>query len=113
MGLMLYPGGMAAPSHDWHFSAWLRYFDKKQADVVRDLEWNKSKASLMANGKQPYTRKEINELAAYLEIRPYELLMSPDDAMALRRLRQDAVQVVKSSEILERDQEAVRTGTDG
>ena len=109
---MLYSAPMA-PAHDWYFKEWLRYFKKKQADVVRALDWNKSKASLMANGKQPYTRKEINELASYLEVHPYELLMDPDDAMALRRLRQEALQVVKSSEALERATEADRTGTDG
>ncbi|MEK9212289.1 hypothetical protein [Sphingomonas sp. 2378] len=91
---LAYKCRMAVPEYDWYFREWLAYFGKKQRDVVSDLEWNKSKVSLMAAGKQPYTREEVNEIAAYLSLRPYELLMHPDDAMALRALRSEAMKVV-------------------
>ena len=94
----LYYRGMAAPGHDWYFKEWLRSLGKKQADVVRDLDWNKAKVSLTASGKQPYTRAEINEIADYLHLRPYELLMHPDDAMRLRRLRDEMVRLAHESE---------------
>jgi hypothetical protein len=80
---------------------------KKQADIVRDLDWNKARVSLMIRGEQQYTRDSVNELAAYLSIYPYELLMHPDDAMALRQLRQEALRVVEASDPLS------RTGTEG
>lgn len=59
----------------------------------------------MVAGKQQYTRDAVNELAAYLNIQPFELLMHPADAMALRRLRKDALEVVKTSEALDRSSE--------
>lgn len=86
---------MAKPAHDWHLVEWLATLRKRQADLVRDLDWNKAKASLMARGLQPYTRDEVNELAAYLNIQPFELLMHPEDAMAYRRLRHAAEAMVQ------------------
>lgn len=84
-----------APKHDWYLREWLAATGKKQADVVGDLEWNKARVSLMVNGKQPYTRDAVNELAAYLNIRPFELLMHPSDAMALRNFYTDAVRIAR------------------
>lgn len=84
---------MAAPRHDWFLKEWLRSSLKKQADVVRDLDWNKSKVSLMLRGLQPYTREEVNELADYLNIRPHELLMHPDEAHMIRRMRADMIRL--------------------
>jgi len=90
---------MAAPHHDWFLKEWLRYYGKKQADMVRELDWNKAKVSLTASGKQPYDRDDVNQAAAYLNIQPYELLMHPDDAMALRRLKRDAVRIAATQEV--------------
>lgn len=86
---------MAKPAHDWYLAEWLTVLRKRQADLVRDLDWNKAKASLMVNCKQQYTRDEVNELAAYLNIQPFELLMHPEDAMAYRRLRHAAEVMVQ------------------
>jgi len=93
---------MQAPRHDWYLKEWLRSSGKKQSDIVNDLDWNKARVSLMARGEQPYTRDAVNELATYLNIHPYELLMHPDDAMALRQLRKDALRVVEISTPSER-----------
>jgi transcriptional regulator with XRE-family HTH domain len=84
---------MKKPRHDWFLKEWLKTTGKKQADVARDLDWNKAKVSLTLHGKQAYDRDDINEMSAYLNIAPYELLMHPQDAMALRRLRQDALRI--------------------
>lgn len=81
------------PAHDWYLADWLRYFDKKQADLETDLEWNKSKASLMWNRKQRYHRDDVNQVADWLHLKPYELLMHPDDAMALRRMKESALRI--------------------
>ncbi|MES2295243.1 MAG: helix-turn-helix domain-containing protein [Pseudomonadota bacterium] len=86
---------MPKPAHDWHLAEWLTTLRKRQADLVRDLDWNKAKASLMVNCKQQYTRDEVNELAAYLNIQPFELLMHPEDAMAYRQLRHAAEVMVQ------------------
>lgn len=89
-----YNPAMASPQHDWYFKQWLEHFGKKQAEVVKDLDWNKSKASLMFNDKQRYHRDDVNELADYLHIEPFELLLPPERAMALRQYRASAEQIV-------------------
>jgi plasmid maintenance system antidote protein VapI len=107
-----YHRGMASPAHDWYLKEWLRTLKKKQADIVRDLDWNKARVSLMIRGEQQYTRDSINELATYLSVHPYELLMHPEDAMSLRQLRKDALTVVKTSKTLQEPAND-RTGTNG
>ena len=89
---------MAAPAHDWYLKDWLRTLGRKQADIVRDLEWNPARISLMMRGIQQYTRDSVNELASYLTLAPHELLMHPKDAMALRQLRADVIQIAKDAE---------------
>lgn len=106
------------PRHDIFLAAWLKSLGKKQADVARDLEWNKAKVSLIASGKQQYMRDDVNELAEYLHLHPYELLMHPDDAMEIRRLREDALKIVarnphfKIVEVPSTD-DVTRDGTNG
>lgn len=89
---------MAKPGWDWFFNEWLLATDKIQEDIVRDLGWNKSKVSLFANGKQRYHRDDINELAEYLNLRPHELLMHPEDAFAIRRLRAEMIRLAHETE---------------
>lgn len=89
---------MAEQQPDWFFREWLRATNKRQRDIVNDLGWNKGKVSLMYNGKQDYTREEVNELAAYLRIRPHELLMHPDDAESIRRLRAEMIRIAREEE---------------
>lgn len=83
-----------APENDWYFRDWMTHLRKKQADAVRELGWNKSKASLVWNSQQPYSRPLVNEVSRWLQIRPYELLMPPAEALSLRRLRQTAAAIV-------------------
>lgn len=89
---------MGRPGYDWYLKEWLITLGKKQADVVRELDWNKAKVSLTISGKQQYTRDDVNEIADYLAIKPYELLMHPDDAMRLRRLKADAIKLAHDAE---------------
>jgi transcriptional regulator with XRE-family HTH domain len=84
-----------APGFDWYLKEWLATLGKKQADIVRDLGWNKARISLMLRGKQPYDRDSLNELAAYLNLKPHEMLMHPADAMSLRQLKIAAGQIVQ------------------
>jgi len=82
---------------DWYLKEWLATLGKRQSDIVRDLEWNKARISLMIAGKQPYTRDSVNELSLYLNLLPFELLMHPSDAMALRALRDDVARIATST----------------
>ena len=81
------------PPHDWYFKDWCDQCGKKQADLVADLGWNISKASLFWNGKQRYHREDVNEIAAYLGVMPFELLLHPEEANAIKRLRVSARQI--------------------
>ncbi len=92
-GVPWYICGMAAPGHDWYLKEWLATLGKKQADIVRDLDWNKARVSLMIRGDQQYTRDAVNEISLYLNLKPYELLMHPQDAMALRRIQSTAMEI--------------------
>ena len=87
-----------SPQNDWYLKEWLACLGKKQSDIVRDLDWNKARVSLMIRGAQQYTRDAVNELADYLNLRPYELLMHPDDANAMRRFKADAIRLAHIAE---------------
>lgn len=90
---------MIEQNNDWYLAEWLAFRDKRQADIVRDLSWNKARVSLMIAGKQQYTRNTINDLAAYLKIAPYELLIHPNEAIAFRNLRAAAANIGTSLEV--------------
>lgn len=107
------------PRHDWFLREWLGAKSKIQADLEKELEWNKSKASLMIHCTQKYTRDEVNQVADWLHIEPYELLMHPRDANALRQLRATALSIAANSASAAAETDAtaipahVRTGTEG
>jgi hypothetical protein len=79
---------------DWYLREWLRYFGKRQASLVNELGWTKNRASIVWHSRQPYRRDLVNEIARWLELKPYELLMEPREAAALKRLRESAAQIV-------------------
>ncbi len=81
------------PRYDWYLVQWCELFGKKQTDLVAALDWNVSKASLFWNGAQRYHRDDVNDVAEFLGIHPYELLMHPDEANAIKRLRVSARQI--------------------
>lgn len=85
------------PRHDWYLVAWCEMHGKKQTDLVAELDWNPSKASLFWNGAQRYHRDDVNAVAEFLGIQPYELLMHPEEANAIKRLRISARQIAAAS----------------
>ena len=82
--------GVPEESSDWYLRAWLAHFGKKQAALVNELGWDKARANFLWHSKQAYRRDDVNIVATWLGIAPFELLMSPKDALALRRLRETA-----------------------
>lgn len=107
--------GERAP--DWYLREWMAHFDKRQASLTNELGWNKSKANFFWHGRQSYRREVVNEISGWLGIEPYELLMSPREALALRRLRQAAAVIVaEDGQTFEHpadDHTPPRTGTGG
>jgi len=101
-------------SHHWFLPEWAESLGKTQADAIRELGWAKATASDLWNAKQRYTQDLVDEVSGWLAIRPYELLMSPEQAMAIRRLRQEAVRIAHDTDIPEPAPRSIpRTGTEG
>ena len=88
---------------DWYIREWATTLGKRPVDFVRDLEWNKSRVSLLFSGKQPYSPSVLKDVAAYLNLQPFELLMHPDRAMAYRRMSGAAATLVADADAI-RDQ---------
>lgn len=80
---------------DWFFREWMAFSDKIQASLVNELGWSKRKASEVWNGDQGYKRDTVNEVADWLGVDPFELLMPPLEAMRLRQLRQTAIAIAE------------------
>lgn len=77
----------------WHLAAWMDTLRTSQTDMMDRAGWSKTTASLLYNCRQDLSSKLIKEAAFALNIEPFELFMLPDQAMALRRLRDDAIRI--------------------
>ncbi len=77
---------MSDSEPDWFLQEWMRYREKRQADLVKELGWAKGRANKFYHGQHPYRRDIVNELSTWLEIEPFELLMEPERAIRIRRL---------------------------
>jgi len=84
----------SSPRQDWYFKDWLHALQLKQSQVVALTDWPKSKVSKLVNGKVDFDRQILQEAAFALDVHPYELLMTPEDAMALRGFRTAAFAIV-------------------
>lgn len=106
---------MAAPTgHDWYLREWFAVLGKKQRDLITGLDYQPAQAHRLWHSLQPYRRDNVEEISAFLNIAPYELLMPPEEAMALRRLRSAIAEVAKAEPVAEPVSDgAERTGTEG
>jgi transcriptional regulator with XRE-family HTH domain len=80
---------------DWYLKEWLKATATSQAELVRRTGYPKAKVSDLATGNQRYNRDILNDIATALNIHPFELLLHPDEAMAQRRMRKLAEQMVR------------------
>ncbi len=83
--------------HHWYLSEWAVQAGKTQADAVRELGWNKSTASLLWNGVQRYNQDLIEDVSAWLNVRPFELLIPVKEAMSIRQMRSSALEIAASN----------------
>lgn len=84
--------------HTWFIQEWAALANFTQADAQRKLGWSKAKASDIWNGQQ-YTQSVLDDLAPELNARPWELLLHPRDAFAIRSMREDAARIAASREL--------------
>jgi len=83
---------------NWYLREWMEMLGVNQAEMIRRTGWSKASASQLYNNKQDYSPKIVNEAAEALKVAPFELLMRPEQAMAMRRQREAALQIVASSD---------------
>lgn len=98
----------------WHLRDWFAATDLKQRDLITKLDYASGTAFKLWHGFQAPTALQIQQVAELLNIEPFELLMHPEEAMRMRRLKQTIAEVAAA----ERPSpppagEASRTGTDG
>lgn len=101
---------------DWYLPDWLKTLKVSQAELCRRTDYPKAKVSDLVTGKQRYNRDILNDVADALHVQPYELLMHPADAMAQRRFRRAAKELVEIPDLgstTDIDLIADRTGTAG
>lgn len=80
---------------DWYLHEWFATVGLKQADLVTQLGYAKNTAFKLWHGIQEYRRDNVDDIAALVNIQPYELLMPPEEAMAIRRMRSMIAEVAK------------------
>jgi transcriptional regulator with XRE-family HTH domain len=97
-----------ASDTDWHLRAWMTTLDVTQAELGRRTGWSKATMNDIFHGRTEYYRAIVNAAADALYIQPYELLMHPDEAMAIRRLRESAVRIAAETRIAYRPEPAKR-----
>lgn len=78
---------MAAPEKPlWYLQEWFAAHDKIQRTLVTELGWLPAKANKVWHGIQEPKPSEMHEIAAFLHIKPHELMMAPEEAFRIRRL---------------------------
>jgi len=90
----LKPFARTAP---WFLSEWMHALGLRQADLMQRTGWSKTTASLLYNGRQKYNPVLLMEAADAMNLRPFELFLPPDEAMAIRRMREAALQIVAAT----------------
>jgi hypothetical protein len=96
--------GIPKQGSNWFIREWMDMLGVRQRDMVERCDWSKATASQIYNGVQDYSPKIVKEAAQALNVEPWELLMQPERAMAIRRLQASAETIVRvAHEAGERD----------
>ncbi|MBX4388564.1 hypothetical protein K4H03_20985, partial [Mycobacterium tuberculosis] len=78
---------------------WMKTLDMKNKDLQEQCGWTVRITNQRINRKIRWHRDHLNLAAKALNIYPYELLIPPEDAMAIRRLRSDAIRIAADNRI--------------
>lgn len=96
---------------NWYLREWMNMtFPQergRQAKMSELTGWSKATTSQLYNNAQDYSPKIVKEAADALNAEPWELLMPPERAMAIRRIRASAEEIVT----LAHDVDERKTGT--
>lgn len=86
---------------NWYLREWMDSLGVIQAEMCRRTGWSKASCSQLYNNKQDYSPEIVNAAAQALHVEPFELLMRPERAMALRRQREAALVLAHDSEVID------------
>jgi hypothetical protein len=75
------------PQHDWYLKEWLAATSTAVSVLERETGWTHRIASQLVNRRTRWNRDHLVLAARVLHIHPFELLLHPEDAMQIRRLR--------------------------
>lgn len=99
---------------NWYLPEWMEACGivgrGAQARMMELTGWSRATMSQLYNGKQDYSPAVITAAANALNVEPYELLMPPERAKAIRRMLASAEQIVAVVHESERTQ---KDGTNG
>jgi len=101
--------GVPKTGPKWFLREWMDMLGVKQADMCRRTGWSKASASQLYNGIQDYSPNIVEAAAIALNVAEYELLMQPERAMAIRRLRESAISIAHDADAID----DLRDGTNG
>lgn len=87
-------------NHTWFLREWMAQSHPplKQADMIHKLGWSRAKASDVYRG-QRYTQELVDQLSVWLNLKPYELLLSPAEAHQIRSLQRAIREVARDTAI--------------
>ena len=105
--------GINPEQSDWYLREWMKSLKVSQAKLARECDWTPSTMHGIYHGRTSYYRDIVNLIALKLNIEPYELLMPPETAFALRRQREDSLRIVEGTAKLREVPPSEKTGTDG
>lgn len=82
---------------NWYLREWMDMLGVRQVDMIALTDWSKASMSQLYNNKQDYSPELVNVAAKALNVEPFELLMKPERAMALRRQLESALVLAHDS----------------
>ena len=97
---------------DWFLPEWMDTLRVTQAALARETGWSKATMNDIFHGKTSYYRQILNDAARALRIEPFELLMPPAAAMAIKNMRNTAIRIAADTR-LEYHAEPRRDGANG
>jgi hypothetical protein len=77
----------------WYLTEWMDTLHVRQSEMIRRTGWSKTTTSLLYNRQQDYNPELVRAAAIALNLAQWELLMPPAEAMALRRVRSNALAI--------------------
>lgn len=90
--------GIRPEAPDWYLPEWMATLHVSQARLAKECDWTPSTMHGIYHGRTSYYRDIVNLIASKLNVEPFELLMPPERAMALRRFQEAAVSLAHDAD---------------